>query len=76
MNHVVFKIKITPNYHLQIFIITEENKEIKVKLLSEENNKEEYSLCISFSSNSISICNEENQNSIYFMKDWIENPDN
>ena len=72
-NHISFKIKITNNYKIQCSIINEE-KEIIIKLLSEDLN-EEYSSCVSFENNKISICKETN-NSIYFLKEWIENPDN
>ena len=57
---IVLKIQITQNY--------------KLKLLFNDK-EEEYTPCILFNKNTISICKEEENKEIYFMKEWIENSD-
>ena len=70
---VTVKITITKEYKIQIKIKDEENREIPVKL---RDNDSEYSYnpSISFDDKYISIC-EENEKSIQFMKEWIEEPE-
>ena len=71
---IIFKIKINQEYHIQCSYIDSQNKEIIIHVNKQE--EDYYPLTISFDSNEISICNNnENENVIHFMNDWISNPD-
>ena len=67
----ILKIVVTTDYHLQVLLVELENKETVFKLIED---KEEIDPCISFNGNFITI-GKENETSIDFMKEWIENPD-
>ena len=63
---VSLKIKITKEFKIQLSLLDEEKKEsIIVETIPS----------ITFNLNTINIC-DQNQNSIYFFKKWIENPEN
>ena len=70
----IFKIIITNTYHLKCIVIDSENNETIIKL--QDNPQEEYTPCISFNDNFISICKEEQENTIHFIQQWLENPEN
>ena len=69
-----FSITITKDYKLICTIINIENQESSV-YLDENNQTEEYIPCISFHNDRIMICQENEQNSINFIKEFIENPE-
>ena len=69
-----FSITITKDYKLICTIINIENQESSV-YLDENNQTEEYIPCISFHNDRIMICQENEQNSINFLEEFIENPE-
>ena len=70
---IELKIIITNTFTIQCFLIDQENNQIPVYLKEQ---KEEYIPSVSFDNNTISVCpTNTNQNTIYFMKDWLEQPD-
>ena len=69
--YTTIKIIITNEYKIQIKLINTENKEEFFKLIDD---KEEINPCISFNGNFIEI-GRENDKTIHFMKEWIENPE-
>ena len=69
---VSFKITITKNYLLQCSIIDEQNKETIVNLPN--NQQDEYIPSITFNTNTITICKQEN-NTIQFIKQWLNHPE-
>ena len=68
-----FKINITNEFKLQCSLIDSEDKEQFISL--HNNQQQEYTPCISFHNNIISICEENKENNIYFIEDFIQNPD-
>ena len=65
---VIFKIIITKEYKLICSIVDKENKIIIIQ--------EEVIPCIKFNYNTIDFCeNCEDENTIYFFKNWFEKPD-
>ena len=66
-----FKIIITNNYKLQCSLINEQDQEIKIQLF--EKQQEEYTPCICYEGNMISVCQKE-EKSIHFIQQWIDNP--
>ena len=68
-----FSITISTDYSLQCSIIKNNNEGISVSL--QDNNIINYQPCISFEENKIQIC-QPTEKSIYFMKDFIEEPNN
>ena len=63
------KIKLITDETIKVSVISDD-KEIPVKL---KGNQEEYPCSISFENNKIHIC-QNNQNSIHFIRDMINNP--
>ena len=70
---IIFSITLTENNKLQITYINTLKEE---KLIQFDRNKqEEYPVTISFDNNKITVC-EENENSIHFIEDLIQQPEN
>ena len=64
-------IQITSTYQLQCSILNEQETIIKLS----DDHQNFYSPTISFSGNKITICPTSQNDSIEFLKEWIENPD-
>ena len=73
-NKVEFTLTITEDYQLKCSYITSEKKETTIKL--QEKEQEFYPITISFENNKVLICEEQNENTIAFMKEWVDNPQN
>ena len=69
--NISFKIHITNNYTIQCSIIDSEQKETIIQL--QGNSSQEYFPTLSFSDNTISIC-EEKDNQIQFLQQWFQQP--
>ena len=71
-NHCSLCITITEEYKLQVKVIDEQDKDHLIKLNDQQ--QEEYlPISIAFDMNEIIVC-QERDDSIQFMKQWIENP--
>ena len=71
-NHCSLCITISEEYKLQVKIIDEQDKDHLIKLNKQQ--QEEYlPISISFNMNEIIVC-QERDDSIQFMKEWIEKP--
>ena len=70
---VITKIIITKQYQLQIKLIDSNQKEIKIDLFNDQS-QDYYNPSISFENNIIKFF-EETQQSICFLKEWIEHPE-
>ena len=71
-NHCSLCITITEEYKLQVKVIDEQDKDHLIKLNHQQ--QEEYlPMTISFNMNEIIVC-QERDDSIQFMKEWIEKP--
>ena len=66
------KIKITETYLLQCFLIDQDNNSTIITL---HDNQQEYVPCVQISQDVIHVC-EESEKSIYFIKEWFEEPNN
>ena len=65
----MFKIQITKEYQLHCSFINEQNEEIKVI------NSEFITPSIRFYTNTISLFKEEKENTIHFIQQWLEQPE-
>ena len=70
--HISFKIQITSHYLIQLTIENDQTKET-IKLNNNQQQDDYSPITISFDMNEILI-NEQKEDSIQFMKDWIDNP--
>ena len=70
---VDFKIIISKQFTLKCFIIDSENNQTPITIGN--NQKEEYIPTISFYNKRIIVCEEKQPNSIHFIQQWIEKPE-
>ena len=66
------KIKITETYLLQCFLVDQDNNST---IITPHDNQQEYVPCVQISQDVIHVC-EESEKSIYFIKEWFEEPNN
>ena len=75
-----FKLTILKDYHIKCSIVNFFGLESSIQLQdnqdnqTNQNNQSSYDPCIVFTTNEYNIC-EQQENTIHFMKEWIEHPD-
>ena len=74
IQHCSFKIEINDQYTMKCTIASQKSKEV-ITLDDKDVNKENIPITIQFKMNEIIVCQKNSMNnSIEFMKDWIDNP--
>ena len=73
-NHCTLTINVTDNYKLQCLVTDSQGEDHLIKI-NDQQTEEYLPITIAFNMNEITVCQEQ-QNSIHFIKEWIEHPEN